>query len=87
MIKSFLSCKNTKWCIDPCDDCPNMEKVEFDEKGMPIENTLCIHEQGSEECRVIVCPVCESYEPTAYNNTCNCKGCSFIREWDKEHNI
>jgi hypothetical protein len=61
--------KNCRWspvCIDPCYDgdwsCPNMDVVKFDENDVPIESTLCQHEQGSRKCYAIACPTCPSFE-------------------------
>jgi len=50
-------------CIDPCDDCPNMNAVKFDTNGDVIESTLCQLEQGSKECYALVCKTCKQFKP------------------------
>jgi len=59
------SCKTCRWitvCIDPCDDCPNMLNVKFDENHNPIEDTLCKFEQGDSNCRKVAGINCKQYQ-------------------------
>lgn len=55
-------CKHRYTCIDPCDNCPNMLAVQFDEKDEVIESTLCPYEQGSVDCCRVQCSVCKEFE-------------------------
>lgn len=62
-VKNCRDCRWVEICIDPCDDCPNMNAVKLDLSGEPIPETLCPFEQGDKDCRKIVAPTCESFEP------------------------
>jgi hypothetical protein len=60
------NCRKCRWvevCIDPCDDCPNMNAVKLDASGEPIPETFCPYEQGDKNCHRVVAPTCESFEP------------------------
>ena len=59
------SCRKCRWieiCIDPCDDCVNMDVVDADGNLLPGKD-YCPFEQGSKECRKIAGTNCRQYEP------------------------
>ena len=75
--QSFRTCRMSLLggCIDPCDDCPNIEAVKFDDQGEPIKETLCKFDQMDRNCRKVICPVCTAWKPkgTREENIAFCK--------------
>jgi hypothetical protein len=65
MNKVEKSCKNCRClpsCIDPCDDCINMDVVDADGNLLPGKE-YCPYEQHSEECERICASTCRSFTP------------------------
>lgn len=59
------ACKNCRWipsCIDPCDDCVNMDVVDGEGNLLPGKD-YCPYEQHSKECEKICIKTCESFTP------------------------
>ena len=59
------SCGKCRWlpvCIDPCDDCENMNVLD-DAGNLLSGKEYCNLEQGDKECRKITGPTCKDYEP------------------------
>jgi hypothetical protein len=60
------NCKDCRWrpiCIDPCDDCPNMDVVDENGDLLPGKE-YCPYEQHSKKCNKIIAPVCNQFEPS-----------------------
>jgi hypothetical protein len=59
------SCRKCRWirvCVDPCDDCENMDVVDGNGNLLPGKE-YCPFEQGSKECRKLAGKTCQQYEP------------------------